>query len=391
MNWKKTVSNIINKRIQFWFYVFIAIIASVQLYLLGDNNFAPDPDLVYTHYNNYVIFKQSYFHLITHQDIYQLYPDEHWDLYKYSPSFSLFFGLFAYLPDVLGISLWNLLNSLVFFFSIWFLPNLSQRQKGFMLLFVFVEMLTSLQNTQSNGLMAGLAIFAFGFLERKQIVWASLMIVLSIYIKIFGLVAFAIFLFSPQKLKGIGWALFWGVLLFILPIVFLGKASLLDQYECWWYLLDQDYSLSHGYSVMGWLESWFKISVNKLYVILGGIVLFLLPLTQFNKYKSFHFRLLTLASVLLWVVIFNHKAESPTFIIALAGVALWYFSSPPNNLNTRLLLLAFIFTSLTVTDLFPRNIKFDFFNPYVIKAVPSILIWFKLVLWDMWQETEFSS
>jgi hypothetical protein len=53
----------------------------------------------YKDYNVYVIFKQAFFHLIAQKNLYILYPHEHWDLYKYSPTFALFIVLLAYLPD----------------------------------------------------------------------------------------------------------------------------------------------------------------------------------------------------------------------------------------------------------------------------------------------------
>jgi hypothetical protein len=47
--------------------------------------------------------------------------------------------------------------------------------------------------------------------------------------------------------------------------------------------------------------------------------------------------------------------------------------------NLTLLFIAFIFTSLSPTDIFPRFIKDQFFLPYLIKVVPCILIWLKII------------
>ena len=77
-------------------FVLIAIVASVQGYMRLQKLVG---NVVFTSYNNYLIFKHSFFHLIHHKDLYILYPQEHWDLYKYSPAFSLLFGIFAILPD----------------------------------------------------------------------------------------------------------------------------------------------------------------------------------------------------------------------------------------------------------------------------------------------------
>jgi hypothetical protein len=85
-----------------------------------------------------------------------------------------------------------------------------------------------------------------------------------------------------------------------------------------------------------------------------------------------------LASLLIWVVIFNHKAESPTFIIAMCGVSLWFFSVPFRWDNLVLFVMAFVFTSLSPTDIFPKYKRESFVIPYVLKAFPCILIWIKI-------------
>jgi hypothetical protein len=89
----------------------ITIVITGQSFLLKTKTF--QGEIEYTHYNNYKIFKESYFHLVEKQDLYQLYPKEHWDYYKYSPTFALFMAPFAYLPDFLGLLFWNLLNVLM--------------------------------------------------------------------------------------------------------------------------------------------------------------------------------------------------------------------------------------------------------------------------------------
>jgi hypothetical protein len=143
-----------------------------------------------------------------------------------------------------------------------------------------------------------------------------------------------------------------------------------------------DHSISDGLSVIGWLKTWFGWAPDKTLVSLAGVVLFCLPLLLYRQYSQYTFRLLLLASVLIWVVIFNHRAESPTFVIAVSGVALWYFAQTPKTENLVLLLLTLIFTVLSPTDLFPATVRTEWFTPYVVKAVPCILVWGKLT-YDM--------
>jgi hypothetical protein len=245
--------------------------------------------------------------------------------------------------------------------------------------FILIELITSLQNSQSNGLMAGLLIFAFILLEKKQLHWASLLIVLSIFIKIFGLVAFALFLFYPNKLKSFLYTVGWVILIAILPLFVVSITQLTFLYQSWLALLQNDHSISLGFSVVGWLYSWFGVDAKNLVLVIGAVLCYL-PLLNYKCFNSLPFKLYFLASLLIWVVIFNHKAESPTFIIAISGVAIWFFSQRLKTENLILILFAFVFTILSPTDLFPKNIRVHYSVPYVWKVVPCIFIWLKIIV-----------
>lgn len=368
-------------------YIILSFAASSLSLLAGKKNFSGG-EQVYTHYNNYVIFKQSFFHLKDNKDLYICHPEEHWDLYKYSPTFAVFFGVFAVFPDWLGLHLWNLLNALALLAAVYYLPRLEPvrlldaHKKGLLLLFCAMELMTAMQNEQSNALMAGLFVGAVALMERGKYFWAVFCLVFSVYIKLFGLVAFALFLLYPQKWKTTLYTVFWTLFLFVIPLFFVAWEQYVFLWKSYGKMLSEDHSGSYGYSVMGWLYTWFGLEANKLVVVSIGILLLMLPYLRWQQYQNADFRLLALASMLIWVVIFNHKAESPTFVIAMAGAALWFMLSEKNAINILLFVLVFIFTSLSPTDLFPRFLREQVVNPYTLKAVPCILVWLK-ILWDM--------
>lgn len=369
--------NRLSKRIILAVYILFSLAASVQSYLRSKKHIN-NSEVAYTKYNNYIIFKQSFYHLINDRDLYSVYPEEHWDLYKYTPSFSLAFGVFAVLPDLAGLICWNLLNALVLFFAIWYLPGISQPGKKWISLLVLVELMTSLQNEQSNGLIAGLIVFAIGFLERKRYAFASLVLLFSSFIKIFRLGGFVLFLFYPQKWKALIYSLCFGSLLFALPLLVITPEQYYSQMSSYTGMLSADYDMSYGYSVMGWLQSWFGFDPGKNIVILAGLILFLIPFLRTRQYQNYSFRLLLLSSLLIWLVIFNHKAESPTFIIAVTGVAIWFVQSRKTILDISLLILCMLLTSFSPTDIFPRLVRDNYVTPYCLKAVPCILIWLKI-------------
>ncbi|HMG15792.1 MAG TPA: glycosyltransferase family 87 protein [Saprospiraceae bacterium] len=356
----------------------IVVAITAQNYYSGSKTFI-DKDLAYTHYNNYLIFKQSFYHLIHNKDLYQLYPLEHFDYYKYSPSFALLMAPIASLPDLMGLFIWNLLNAMVLMFALIKLPIWNNKFNYLLLVFVIIELITSLQNSQSNCLIAGLLIFAFIYLEKKNVALASLCIVLTVFIKLFGIVALALFIFYPHKLKSALYTIGWFIILGLLPLFVCTSQELIAQYKSWFYLLSNDHSTSIGYSVAGWLKTWFNVNVKDTITIIG-VILFLAPLLKYKYYDQLQFRLLFLASILIWVVIFNHKAESPTFIIAVSGIIIWFSCQERSRENLILLILAFVFTTLSSTDLFPRSIRTQYMYPYVVKVVPSILIWLKIIV-----------
>ncbi len=375
---KKIISN---KLIISGLLIAISIGSSIKL-LTVEPAPLPGAPIKYTEYNNYMIFKYSFLHLINNNDLYKKYPHEHYDLYKYTPTFALAFGAFGILPDWLGLILWNLFNSLILILAIYYLPRLNIYQKGLILLIIANELFTSIQSSQTNALITGLLIFAFICLENKKIFWAPLFITASVFIKIFGILGFALLLFYPEKWKLILYSIFWSIVLFLLPLIFIDFSQYMELFTSYGQMLTNDHSTSYGYSVMGIMHTWFELVFNKNAVVLAGAFIFLLPLVKYKMYKDYNFRLLTLISILIWLIIFNHKAESPTFIIAMTGIAIWFINSEKNKLNIALFVFAFIFTSMSPTDIFPPVVRKQFFETYAIKALPCVLIWFKII-YDM--------
>ncbi|MBC8487076.1 MAG: DUF2029 domain-containing protein [Bacteroidetes bacterium] len=377
----KIKSILSNYKIIVLIFMLFALAASLQSLLSGTKTLH-DSGIEYNRYNNYTIFEKSFHHLKDGKDLYVLYPEEHWDLYKYSPSFAAFFAIFAIFPDWIGLNLWNFLNAFILLISVYYLPKVNIYQKGFILILFLIELMTSMQNAQSNALIAGLIILAFGLLEKDKYLFATFCITFSVFIKLFGIVGFALFLFYPKKWRLVLHSALWSILLLAIPLIFIDFGQYKLLFSSFWNMLSNDHSISYGYSVMGWLNSWFGFEINKFFIVVIGVLVFLIPLSRIKEYKNYTFRFLTLSSLLIWVVIFNHKAESPTFIIAMAGVSLWFVTSEKSKINIILFVSAFILTSLSPTDIFPRFLRNEIVNPYALKSFPIILIWLKII-YDM--------
>lgn len=370
--WQK----IFNLNTIFLVLVIISVLANVQEYLLQEYNFTGE---FRPHYNNYLIFKYSFQHLIDGLNLYDSYTDEYSDLFKYSPTFALFMGSFYFLPDWLGLFGWNFLNVLVLFIGIRLIPTIQEKTKVFILLFVLFELIGNMQNEQSNTLMAGLMVLSFGFFEKKKLWIAALVIAISVYIKLFGIVACALFLLYPNKFRFVAFFIFWMIALWALPLVFINPDELINQYINWVHLLKADHAHRYGFSILGVLQQWFHLEPSKWIILLIGVVLFCSVYIRKDLFKDYGFRLLMLASILIWVIIFNHAAESSGYVICMTGAGIWYFIQERNRLNTLLIIAAFIMISLIYSDITPIYYRQTYLHPYYVKTIPAIIIWLRII------------
>ncbi len=366
-------------RYLFFFFILLSVAISFQSWLSSQDM------AQYTRYNNFVIFKQSFYHLIHYKDLYVFYEAEHYDLYKYSPTFSLWMGLFAWMPDLPGLICFNFVNIIVLIIALKKLP-VDKSRFSLLLFFILIETMISLTSQQTNVLITGLLILAWHFLEKDQPWWATLMIVFCFYIKIFGIVALALCLLYPSRWKSAIATVCWMIVVGLFPLIVVSPEQLQFLYNSWKGLLQADHSASVGICLYGWWHTWFGFDMNKQLFVLIGALLFCIPLLRFKAWANPLFRLHMLSSVMIWVIIFNHKGESPTYVIAMVGIAIWYFTQPQKSINLALLLLALVFTSFSSTDLiFPYKLARTYVEPFAVKAVFCSLIWFKLI-WELMTE-----
>lgn len=363
-----------------WFvlaFSLAALIVSVQLYLLPPGSFWGG---IYTRYNNYVIFKQSFFHLLEHKNLYVQYPAEYGDFFKYSPTFALLFAPFSILPTLSGLIAWNLLNVFMLVFALLKLPGLKHPENYWIPLIIAIELITSSQSCQSNALIAGIMIMGFTLVKKEKYFGAAMLISLGTFIKIYCILGFLVFFFAPNKKK----FFFSGVVamatLLMLPALLIGFSELTWQYKNWGTLLTWDMNDSVGSSVYGISYVMTGSTRFKLALQVTGIVLLIVPLLFISIHDEKK-QLQYLAYVLMWMVLFNHKAESATFIIAFTGAAIWFFTTKRNYITVALFILCFTFCCLSQTDLFPKTLRAEFIT-YHVKAWPFVFV-FAACLMDL--------
>ena len=354
-------------RLLFGLYAIIALIASIKtVFLFGSNN--------------YTIFYYSLEHLIAGVSLYNEYPAQYEDHYHYAPTFAALFAPVFALPYSVGLFLWHFLFAGFWVFAIYKMP-LTQRQKAFAYWFALQEMLTALTNSQTNPLIAAIPLFAFISFEKRRPLWAAFFIVVGFDIKIYSIVAGALFLLYPQKARFLAYTVFWGVALSLLPLLFTPPAKLLWQYEMWFrqLLIKSDHDKWANTSIHKLIHLIISPDLSTAVIVGGGILLFCTVYVHIRKFGERSFRMLLLASVLIFQVIFNPVSESATYITAVTGVLCWWFVCPKTILDRVLLVSCFILTVLSPSDLFPAYLRDEFTRPYALKALPCVLIWFRVL------------
>lgn len=362
-----------NKRNVIIVYILLAIIAALKQYLKG-------------RFNNYLIFKHVYWHSIDFQNLYIAYP-EYGDTNHYGPVFSLLIAPFALLPDGVGTVLWNIANVCVLLWGIFSLP-LSVNNRIIIAWICAHETLTALFSFQFNIALTGFILLTFSYIYKQKEIRSAFFIVLGTLVKLYGIVGLAFFFFSKHKVKFILYGIVCSVILFCLPMLLSSPTFVIQSYADWYHSLveknEVNASLTSGQdiSIMGlFRRATQNPSISNTPFLLFGLVLFGIPYMRVNQFKYLPFQMMMLASTLIFTVIFSSGSESPTYIIAFAGVAIWFLNKEAKFTGWRIFLFVFaiVLTSLSPSDLFPRYIRENLVQPYSLKALPCVLIWIDIV------------
>jgi hypothetical protein len=331
--------------------------------------------------NNFTIFKQSFSHFREHLNMYVEYPKEHNDVFLYNPSFAVLFAPFAILPIQIGMTAWIAFSAFLYFITIRMLP-IKDNSKLFIYYFTIIELVTALERCQTNPMIAILIMLAFIAVEKEQLFKATLFTNLGFFIKGYGAVSGVFYFLKKPRIKTFIFLAFWFILIFALPLIYYSPKGLILLYQEWidslLHKFDKN-SLTGGVSLMCILVNLFKVPFSVQAIEIGGMVILLITIIYLAILKNYEqVKWYMLAYILIWVIIFNHASESSTYIIAIPGVAIWYLASPRGYLEKSLLIITFIFSVLSPTDLFDiflPNFKEHVIKPYALKAFGPSLIW----------------
>ena len=335
--------------------------------------------------NNFLIFKNSFWHCINELPLYIHYPQEYFDLNHYGPTFSLIIAPFALPPTWLGMLLWLVALTLGLYVAI--RHSLFTRwQQVFIFWFCSHELLNAIQMQQFNIAIATIIVGSYYLIRRERDFWAACLIMVGTFVKLYGIVGLAFFFFSQHKGRLLASCAFWAVVLFVAPMLISSPEYIIGQYKEWYVSLvekNADNMFSHGtnISLVGMVR---KISgssaYSDLWVMIPGLIAFLLPYLRINQYRYEAYRQTILASVLMFLILFSTGSENSTYIIAVVGVAIWYTTAPWKRgwVDVVLMVYVFFFCTMAHSDLMPRFIREEYMKPYGLKALPVALVWLKL-------------
>lgn len=371
----KFIKLISNPKYIFGIYLLVSAISAVTKFLSGPQN-----------YNNYLIFKNVFTNTLAEKNIYLLYPDFHFDSNHYGVFFSILIAPFAILPDWLGMVLWNIANTLVFLYAIHKLP-FSTQKKSFFAWLCLQEFITAAVSLQFNIALTGLLILSAVYIYERKETKSAIAILIGFFVKIYGIAGLSSFFFVKNKWRFVLSFAGFAVFFLILPMLISSPHFGLQSYADWFQSLteknmsNQVLGNRQDYSLMGIVRRLSgNAEISNLFFLVPGILVFGLPYLRFNQFKNLSFQLMILASTLLFIVLFSSSSESPTYIIAVSGVMIWFIIQKEKTpIVVGLLIFVIILTCFSFSDLFPKFIKENYIMKYSLKALPCCLVWFRVI------------
>lgn len=371
----KFLKILLNPKYIFGVYLIIALATALSKYFRGSYAI-----------NNYLIFKNVFLNTYHQSNLFSEYPDRFFDMNHYGVFFSILIAPFALMPDWLGITLWNAANTFIFIYAIHKLP-FSDAKKALFALFCLQEYITAALSLQFNIALTGLLLLSAIYIYERKETKSVTAILVGVFVKIYGIVGLSQFFFIKNKTKFIVSGLIIAGVFFVLPMLYSSPQFVIQCYSDWYQSIIEKNSANQtlgnmqDISLMGFFRRILgDASISNVIFLAFGLPLFALPYIRIQQYKNYAFQLMILASTLLFLVLFSSSSESPTYIIAVTGVLIWFFLQKERTpFIIGLLVFVIIFTCFSTSDLFPKFVKKNYIIKYSLKAVPCIVIWLRVI------------
>lgn len=334
---------------------------------------------------NLEVFRHASRALLAGRD---LYDGSSVDWFKYSPTFALLFLPFAVMPAWLAAPLWGALNFGASFIGIdaasraGAAPHAleTSTRSRVTLLAALPGILLATDGDQANLLVAGTMLLAFAAFERNHLTRGASAVALGALVKVFPIAASLFALLHRDRERSVLRVLLVLVLGGALPVVVLGSGQLGEEYRSWLALLRTDHA-TRGWSLVTVVRD---LGGTTLHVQLFACVMLLVPvLASLVAPTNARFRRAFAASMLVLIVLSNHRSEYTSFVLSAIGVALWFADGLATTPRIALLVLAslahgpfFVRDDPALGGPFAFLAAHRLFHP--LRLVPLVVVWLLL-------------
>ncbi len=334
--------------------------------------------------NNYLIYKGVFYHTLQKTNLYYYYPSKYFDKNHYGILFSLVIAPFTLLPDIVSVILYQAIQLFALQAVIRLLPMVESR-KNALLLFLLFDAIANCQNVQTNTFIAFVMVGSYIYIYTKQEAKAAFLTILGFFIKLYGIVGLGLFFFVKRKPRYILFLLLSAVVCYCLPLFITNFKFINQSYVDWWVELghkngtnSDEQNVHQNMSAIGFfMKLTGRQAFNMTYVVIPAFVLQLLPMIRRRLFHNTQFQLHYLASLMMFIILFNTATETSTYIIGATGAGIWWLTQKKSTSTAMIVFVLFVFLAgtLSTTSLVPSYVNYDIFRKYSLKSIPYLMVW----------------
>ncbi len=312
------------------------------------------------------------------------YVEAHSIWFLYTPVFTTIYAPIFLLPEWLGPYVWNVFNYVMLCVAIRLLPKPLAPFRTRIFLFMLLLILQSAFCFQYNMVVCYIFLFAFILMERGKPLWATLLIMISATTKYYGAIELGLLMCYPRFWRNIGYALMWGVVLLLLPMINTAFDNVFALYRSMWDSYEShrsavDYS---GLFFARGLKPWL---LPNLRVVQMGVLLVISALFfwRYKRWHDFRFRVETLAVMMGYIILFSDSPETHTYMITLTGYQMAFWLQPERTkFDWVLYWLLFVnFCILPVDAICPTPVYRFFHDNFWLDVYCMTIAWLRVIWW----------
>lgn len=332
---------------------------------------------------NLEVFRHASQSLLAHRD---LYDGSSVDWYKYSPSFALIFLPLALAPAWVAAAVWGAANFGVAFAGIHAMTGADPRgvapggARNVALLAALPGVLLATDGDQANLLVAGLMLLACSAFARNRSIRGAALVILGFLVKIFPLGAVLFALLDRERERNLFRVIVAMAIGLLLPLIVIHPSELAAQYSSWISITRFDHAHNRGWSLVTLARD---IGLPALSVQIAALTTLALPVIGAMTAPApptMAWRRAFAASLLILIVLCNHRSEYTSFVISSIGVGLWFADARRTPASYVLLALAsvahgpvYVVDDPRLTGAFSFLAAHRIYHP--LRLVPLVVVW----------------